>query len=111
MIRLTGTQRPSGIDYDPLEDRVYWTDVQQRWIARAFRNATAVEILYRCGVQTPNGLAIDWIGRNIYWADTGTDRIEVGKLDGSAKRSLITDGLSDPRDIVLSPSDGYVIIY
>ena len=101
-----GSQQPVAIDYDPIEDRIYWSDVEKHWIARAFRNATSPQVLYQYDVHTPDGMAIDWIGRNIYWTATGTDRIEVGKLDGSARRTLITAGLDEPRDIVVNPSKG-----
>ncbi|TWW80779.1 Low-density lipoprotein receptor-related protein 2 [Takifugu flavidus] len=33
-------------------------------------------------VSRPDGIALDWVGRHIYWTDSGTNRIEVAKLDG-----------------------------
>ena len=103
-----GNQRPIALDYDPVEDRVYWTDVEQGLIISAFSNATSLKILFRCNVNVPDGLAIDKVGRNIYWSDTGTNRIEVARLDGTKRRLLIKDGLGEPRAIVLDERNGYV---
>ena len=58
--------RPIALDFDPVEDRVYWTDVGQGLILSAFSNATALKILFRCNVNVPDGIAIDKVGRNIY---------------------------------------------
>ena len=101
-----GTQQPIALDYDPVEDRVYWSDIAQGRILSAFFNATSAKTLFRCNVRTPDGLAIDYLGRNIYWTDTGTNRIEVGKLDGNARKLLIKDGLDEPRAIVLDEKNG-----
>ena len=101
-----GGQRPIALDFDPVEDRVYWTDVAQGRIISAFFNATSPEILFRCNVKVPDGLAIDKVGRNIYWTDTGTNRIEVSRLDGAMRKLLIRDGLDEPRAIVLDERNG-----
>ena len=101
-----GIQRPIALDFDPVDDRVYWTDVEQGLIVSAFSNATSLRILFRCNVNAPNGLAIDKVGRNIYWSDTGTNRIEVARLDGTKRKLLIKDGLDEPRAIVLDERNG-----
>ena len=81
--------KPIALDFDPLEDRIYWSDIKLQFIARAFKNGTFPEILYHNEIHSPNGLAVDWIGRNIYWTDNVTGHISVGKLDGSSRKSLI----------------------
>ena len=101
-----GNQRPIALDFDPVEDRVFWTDVEQGLIISAFSNATSLKILFRCNVNVPDGLAIDKVGRNIYWSDTGTNRIEVARLDGTKRKVLIKDGLDEPRAIVLDERNG-----
>lgn len=53
------------------------------------------------------GVAVDWIARNLYWTDSGTDRIEVARLDGTARRVLISADIGAPRAIVLDPLGGY----
>ena len=101
-----GNQRPIALDFDPVEDRVYWSDVDHGQIFSAFSNATSLKTLFHCNVQTPGGLAIDHVGRNIYWTDAGTNRIEVGRLDGTRRRVLIKEGLDQPRAIVLDEKNG-----
>ncbi|XP_015762121.1 PREDICTED: low-density lipoprotein receptor-related protein 6-like [Acropora digitifera] len=99
-------QRPIALDFDPVKDRVYWTDVEQGLILGAFSNGTALKILFRCNVNIPDGIAIDKVARNIYWSDRGTNRIEVARLDGTKRKLLIKDGLDEPRAIVLDERNG-----
>ena len=101
-----GNQRPTALDFDPVEDRVYWSDVLHGRIFSAFLNATSLKTLFHCNVQTPDGLAIDHVGRNIYWTDAGTNGIEVGWLDGTRRKVLIKDGLDQPRAIALYERNG-----
>ena len=101
-----GNRRPIALDFDPVEDRVYWSDIYHGRIFSAFSNATSLKTLFHCNVQTPEGLPIDHVGRNIYWTDTGTNRIEAGWLDGTRRRVLIKYGLDQPRAIVLYERNG-----
>ena len=101
-----GSQRPIALDFDPVEDRVYWSDVSHGRIFSAFSNSTSLKTLFYCNVQTPDGLAIDHVGRNIYWTDAGTNTIEVGRLDGTSRRVLIKYGLDSPRAIALAERNG-----
>ncbi|XP_022803616.1 sushi, von Willebrand factor type A, EGF and pentraxin domain-containing protein 1-like isoform X2 [Stylophora pistillata] len=101
-----GNQRPIALDYDPVEDRVYWSDIAQGLIVSAFINATSSKILFRCNILVPDGLAIDHVARNIYWTDTGNNRIEVARLDGTGRKALIASGLDEPRAILLDERNG-----
>ncbi len=42
-IPLLDVQRPIAVSYDPIEQKVYWTDILKRTISRAFLNATEQE--------------------------------------------------------------------
>ena len=95
---------------DPLEDRVYWTDVTRSTISRSFLNGSMQEVIFSQNVQIPDGLAVDPAGRNLYWTDTGTNKLEVSKLDGSYRQALITSALDEPRDIILDVKQGSVIL-
>ena len=44
----------------------------------------------------------------MYWTDTGTDRIEVARLNGSSRKVIISEHLDEPRAICLYPEEGYV---
>ena len=65
-----------------------------------------VEVLVSNEVKHPAGIAVDWVARNLYWTDTGTDRIEVSRLNGSFRKVVISEYLDEPRAIALDPSKG-----
>ena len=64
------------------------------------------EIVINAEVDHPDGVAVDWVARNLYWTDTGTDRIEVSRLNGTSRRVLISEDLDEPRAIALDPVKG-----
>ena len=65
-----------------------------------------VQVVVRSELKQPDGIAVDWVARNLYWTDTGTNRIEVSRLNGSARRVLIDENLDEPRAIALDPTKG-----
>ena len=93
--------RPVAVDYDPVEGKVYWTDVTLKLVARAFPNGSSVEVIAQDGVDTPGGMTIDLVGRTIFWTDEGYNKIEMARLDGSFRRSFITSNIEKPRAIIL----------
>ena len=90
---------------------MYWTDITRKTISRSFLNGSSFEDLFHRNVRTPDGLAVDPVGRNLFWTDTGTNKLEVSKLDGSYRKALITSGLDEPRDIILDVNEGSVLFY
>ena len=103
--------RPIALAYDPVDGRVYWTDVTLNIISRSLLNGSSQEVLFREGVSNPDGLAVDIIGRNLYWTDTGTNKLEVSKLNGSYRKALIYSDLDQPRDIILDSNNGYLLAF
>ena len=97
----TNISRPVAVDYDPVERKIYWSDVNLKLLARAFPNGSSVEVIAYNNVDTPDGLAVDYVGRNIYWTDKGTSKIEIARLDGSYRRTLISSSVDNPRAILL----------
>ena len=67
---------------------------------------TDVQVIVSSEVKHPDGVAVDWVARNLYWTDTGTDRIEVSRLNGSSRKVLISENLDEPRAITLDPTNG-----
>nr|XP_023693317.1 low-density lipoprotein receptor-related protein 2 [Paramormyrops kingsleyae] len=57
-------------------------------------------------ISKPDGIAVDWIGGHVYWTDSGTNRIEVAKLDGRYRKWLIHTELDQPAAIVVNPALG-----
>lgn len=60
--------------------------LQSQAIRRAKLDGSGQENLIVTEVEHPDGIAVDWIARNIYWTDTGTDRIEVARLNGNIRK-------------------------
>jgi len=51
-------------------------------------NGSNQEVVISNEIYHPDGVAVDWVARNIYWSDTGTDRIEVARLNGKHRRVI-----------------------
>ncbi|XP_071941661.1 low-density lipoprotein receptor-related protein 1-like isoform X2 [Antedon mediterranea] len=96
------------LDFDWQEQKLYWSDVTQQgsMISRMDMDGNNKEGIHTLGVKNPDGLAVDWIGRNLYWCDKGLDVIEVSKLDGRYRKTLISEDLDEPRAIIVNPMKG-----
>jgi hypothetical protein len=66
----------------------------------------AKSVVIEDGLSNSDGLAIDWIYNHIYWTDSGKKVIAVAELDGKMRKTLIKDGLVEPRAIALDPANG-----
>ncbi|XP_058464924.1 low-density lipoprotein receptor-related protein 6 [Malaya genurostris] len=96
------------IDYDPIDNYIYWSDEGSNAIKKVRPDGTGMIEIVNTEIQSPDGLAVDWLARNLYWTDTGTDRIQVCRLDGSFRRVLIYENLEEPRAIALAPTLGWM---
>ncbi|XP_045762403.1 prolow-density lipoprotein receptor-related protein 1-like [Maniola jurtina] len=88
--------------------RLYWTDVVEGAIYRGtLRDATVADAapVVR-GLAAAEGLAADWLGGNLYWVDGGLRQIEVARLDGRHRRTLLAGDMDSPRALALDPSVG-----
>lgn len=65
------------IDFDSIDNRLYWTDISAKSISRAFMNGSQLEPVIEFGLEYPEGMAVDWLARNIYWADMGNHRLGI----------------------------------
>ena len=75
----------------------------------SFLALTNIEAIIDVGLATTEGLAIDWVAGNIYWVESNLDQIEVARLDGSNRSTLIAGNMTNPRAIVLDPREGLVV--
>ncbi|XP_041374230.1 low-density lipoprotein receptor-related protein 1-like [Gigantopelta aegis] len=88
---------------------IFWTDVVDDKIYRGrmiSSTLTNIEAIIDVGLATTEGLAIDWVAKNIYWVESNLDQIEVAKLDGTNRSTLIAGNMTSPRAIVLDPREG-----
>lgn len=65
-----------------------------------------VDAVIQSGLSTAEGLAVDWIGQNLYWVDSNLDQIEVARVNGSFRRTLVAGEMTSPRAIALDPCQG-----
>ncbi|XP_010130835.1 PREDICTED: low-density lipoprotein receptor-related protein 1-like, partial [Buceros rhinoceros silvestris] len=95
------------VDYDALEQRIYWSDVRTQTIKRAFINGTGVETVVSADLPNAHGLSVDWVSRNLFWTsyDANKKQINVARLDGSFKNAVI-QGLDKPHCLVVHPLRG-----
>lgn len=65
-----------------------------------------IEVVVQTGLATAEGLAVDWIAQNLYWVESNLDQIEVARLNGSFRRTLVAGDMDSPRAIAVDPRDG-----
>ncbi|KAG9261064.1 low-density lipoprotein receptor-related protein 1B-like [Astyanax mexicanus] len=98
------------LDFHFSQRLLYWTDVVEDQIYRGKLSdsggVSGIEVVVQHGLATPEGLAVDWIAGNLYWIDSNLDQIEVAKLDGKLRTTLIAGGMEHPRAIALDPGQG-----
>lgn len=103
---LDGTQvetvLASGLDYpvdlriDPVERKLYWTNVSTSGlagsVARANMDGSGVETIFAVAPNrgSVSGLALDVDARKLYWGDRVGDRIWRADLDGSNAQTFLT---------------------
>lgn len=97
---------PIALDYNFLDEKVYWADLGLETISRAFLNGSSQETIVSSRLSYPYGLAVDPFGQNVYWTERYANVIEVASLNGRYRRVLIRDDLKYPRDIVLDVTRG-----
>ncbi|CAH1640882.1 unnamed protein product [Spodoptera littoralis] len=91
--------------------QLYWTDVVDDNIYRGsiVGNAlSGIEAVVRQGLSTAEGLAVDWVAGNLYWVESSLHQIEVARLDGQYRRTLLAGDMDSPRAIAADPRDGYL---
>lgn len=97
VLPLVDVKYAISVDYDPVEQFVYWSDEEVSKIQRARLNGSDQEDVINTEIRNPDGIALDWIARNLYWTDAGTNTIEVMRIDGGFRRVIVMNRLVDPR--------------
>ncbi|XP_067123645.1 low-density lipoprotein receptor-related protein 1 isoform X3 [Centruroides vittatus] len=108
---ISGLKNTIALDFYQSKDGdlIFWTDVIDDKIYRGSLisgSLTNIEVVVQTGLATAEGLAVDWIGENLYWVESNLDQIEVAKLNGSFRRTLIAGNMESPRAITLDPRFG-----
>ena len=106
-IALEHASCPTAVSSSSWDEKIYWTDLRFRHIARANLDGTEEEIILD-NVIYSLGLAVDSLGRNIYFTDKTRKTVEVAKLDGSNRKVLIQSNTHEPIGLAIDPSRGYI---
>ncbi|XP_039746200.1 low-density lipoprotein receptor-related protein 1 [Pararge aegeria] len=108
VLRLHAGARPRGLDFEPCERRVYWSDwsAARPRIERALADGRRRQALVTRDVLMPNGLALDHAARLLYWADARLDKIECMRYDGSHRRLVARANAEHP--FALAVGGGWV---
>ncbi|XP_059145574.1 very low-density lipoprotein receptor-like [Physella acuta] len=98
------------MDFDFRENSIYWTDIESEKICvtNLKNGKDEIKTIIEGGVRMPDGIAVDWVHRNLYYSDTGYNKIEVSRLDGSHRKTLISDDLDEPRALAVDPENGWI---
>uniref|UniRef100_A0A8C2AJR3 Low density lipoprotein receptor-related protein 1Ba n=1 Tax=Cyprinus carpio TaxID=7962 RepID=A0A8C2AJR3_CYPCA len=107
---VPGLRNTIALDFHFSQSLLYWTDVVEDKIYRGKLSegggVSSIEVVVQHGLATPEGLAVDWIAGNLYWIDSNLDQIEVSKLNGELRTTLIAGGMEHPRAIAVDPGQG-----
>ncbi|KAL9884451.1 LDL receptor related protein 4 [Glossina fuscipes fuscipes] len=97
------------LDYHYRRNWLYIADVNLDIIRRVnLKNLTESKVIVNTQLATPNGISVDWIADNIYWSDSDHRIIEVSRLDGCCRKSILSDDMGDPRSLIVHPKRGYL---
>uniref|UniRef100_A0A4W3HU78 Low-density lipoprotein receptor-related protein 2 n=1 Tax=Callorhinchus milii TaxID=7868 RepID=A0A4W3HU78_CALMI len=113
---VQGLTNVVALDFDRVEQRLYWIDFGRRILERMFLNGTQKETVINHDLLGAESLAVDWVARKLYWVDNVKKCLNVGELDGRLRKRLIdhcidannTYCFTYPRGIVVHPKYGYV---
>ncbi|KAL3266297.1 hypothetical protein HHI36_010477 [Cryptolaemus montrouzieri] len=94
------------LDFHWEHQLIYYTDIEHKVIRSInMKNLSDIKDVVQT---TTDGIAVDWIANNIYWTNTDKKKIEVARLDGSHRKTVVGEKLQDPRSIAVFPRRGYL---
>lgn len=104
VLRLPRGDRPRGVDFEPCERRLYWTNWNESHpsIQRAYTSGRELQTIVATDILMPNGLALDHAAKHVYWADARLDKIERMHYDGSHRAVVTRASTEHPFDLALA---------
>ncbi|XP_025112202.1 deleted in malignant brain tumors 1 protein-like isoform X2 [Pomacea canaliculata] len=106
-IPVGGNGNPVAIDYDFLNNRVYWTDIASAEIWSSNLDGTNLMTVRKLASGShADGIAVDSISGLIFYSDTGLNLIVLMTISGFDQKTIVNSDLDEPRAIVLDPQNG-----
>lgn len=96
------------LDFDYIEQRLYFVDNSVQKIMRMFINGTGVETIVWHNILFADDLCVEWIGRKLYWGNSIDNKIFVSELNGTLQKSLVEGNLSSPGALAANPFLGFL---
>ncbi|XP_074662760.1 prolow-density lipoprotein receptor-related protein 1-like isoform X2 [Tubulanus polymorphus] len=111
---------PISIDYDPIDEKLYWLDqkhdTMKCYIKRADivpkikKDSAAIEeIVADTDLESSKVIAVDWVSRNLYFTSernrSAGITLWVSRLDGSLRKPLLNN-LKYVKSLALHPKEG-----
>jgi len=104
---ITGLDRPTGLDIDTVNGKLYWTNNYQ--IRRADLDGSNSDVIYTDSSVTFD-IKLDVDGGKMYWThDNGSSRIMSANLDGSGA-TLINNSLDRPSYLSLDKANSQMYL-
>jgi low-density lipoprotein receptor-related protein 4 len=102
VLPIDGVHGAVVVDYHHSKNWLFYADVNADAIKRVnMKNYNDIKTIVSTGLNTPNGIAVDWVADNIYWSDSALKMIEVSRLDGAHRKTLLRENLDDVRSMIL----------
>ncbi|KAK7482463.1 hypothetical protein BaRGS_00026280, partial [Batillaria attramentaria] len=107
-MKVPVTRYPFSVDYDPVGDRMYWTDLHTREIRSARLNGSDSRALWvsRHANASLHGLAVDPLSRLVFYMDTDSKEIGMVTIDSGLHKTILTVDIDAPRCITLDTMNG-----
>lgn len=95
------------LDFDIRKETVFWSESKGR-IQSVDLKTGKVTTIIKTGLMKPEGLAVDWVHQNIYFSDVDAKKIEVARIDGTSRMTLVNTGDDEARHLVVDPNRGWI---
>jgi low-density lipoprotein receptor-related protein 4 len=102
VLPIDGVHGAVVIDFHYEHNLLFYADVNADAVKRVnMKNFNDVKTIVSSDLNTPNGIAVDWMADNLYWSDAEHRMIEVSRLDGSNRKTLINQTVPDVRSLII----------
>ncbi|XP_071947329.1 uncharacterized protein [Antedon mediterranea] len=103
-------ESPVSVQYDPIDERIYWADTRKNEINRVNLDGSNFEhVVTITKGNAPVDMTLDIVNRHLYWTSNGlSDRIEVINFNGTGRMVLVNSTLEYPTSLALDISAGFI---